>query len=55
MAWTPYEVRIGEKVTHVGTNIWSLLKMARDDWVISGVADARRHHGMEGEKVAVQN
>jgi hypothetical protein len=53
MAWTPYEVRIGGKVTHVGTNIWSLLKMADGRWVISGVADTTRQPEMGGEKVAI--
>jgi hypothetical protein len=46
VAWTPYEVRMGGKVIHVGTNIFNLLKMAegkrKGQWVISGVADTAR-------------
>jgi len=55
-AWTPYEVRIGGKVSHVGTNIFNLMKRVdgerKGEWVITGVGDTTRQPGMNGEKVA---
>jgi hypothetical protein len=55
MAWTPYEVRIGGKVSHVGTNIFSLMKRTdgerKGEWVITGVADTTRQPGTGGQKV----
>lgn len=41
MVWAPYEALIDDKVHHIGTNIFSLLK--RDGkWVISCLADTSR-------------
>lgn len=55
VAWTPFEVRKGRKVTHVGTNIFNLLKRVDEEdkggWVISGVADTTRQFGKGGAKV----
>ena len=55
VAWTPYEVRIGGKVSHVGTNIFNLIKRVNGErkgqWVITGVAERTRQPGMNGEKV----
>lgn len=56
MAWTPYEVCIGGKVSHVGTNVFNLMKRVDGDrkgeWVITGVADTTRQPGMGSQKVA---
>ena len=55
VAWMPYEVRLGGKISHIGTNIFSLMKRAEgenmDEWVITGVADTTRQPGTNGKKV----
>lgn len=55
MAWTPYEVRKGDVVSHVGTNIFQFFKAAdgekKGTWMISGVADTTRQPGKGGNKV----
>jgi hypothetical protein len=56
VAWTPYEVRIGGKISHVGTNIFNLMKRVEGEkmgeWVVTGVADTTRQPGTNGKKVA---
>ena len=45
-AWTPYEVRIGGVLQHVGTNMFSFVRRLegsrRGEWVISYVGDTYR-------------
>lgn len=42
VVWTPYEVRIDGVQHHVGTNIWSLVKMEDRGWVIVWISDTYR-------------
>jgi hypothetical protein len=46
MAWTPYEVLINGKIDHVGTDIWSFVKLD-GQWYISGLADNSRKPATE--------
>ena len=41
MAWTPYEFYIGEKFSHCGVDMFTLMKTDRG-WKIVGIIDTRR-------------
>lgn len=41
VVWTPYEVRLGGAVHHVGTNIFSLAKV-QGKWLIMNISDTSR-------------
>ncbi len=41
MAWTPYEFYIGEKFSHCGVDMFTLMKTDKG-WKIIGIVDTRR-------------